>query len=61
LSAEQLKDLIYEEILLYHYDDFFKAYKQKVTDGKSPIEWVLNNENAHKPGEESSDGDEDDD
>jgi len=60
LSLEQLKDLIYEEILLYHNPEFQAEYERKVKAGENPIKDVLNNENAMKPGERDSDEDDSD-
>ena len=48
LSLEQLKDLIYEEILLYHFEDFRKKYFRRVTNEENPYKEVINNENALK-------------
>jgi serine/threonine protein kinase len=61
LSLEQLKDLIYEEILLYHFPDFKGEYEKKIKTGDSVCKDVLTNENALKPGEKDSDEDDDDD
>lgn len=61
LSLAQLKDLIYEEILLYHFSDFKNDYFSKVKAGENPFKDVINNENALKPGERDSDEDEEDD
>jgi len=60
LSLEQLKDLIYEEILLYHNPEFATEYERKVKAGENPIKDVLINENALKPGERDSDEDDSD-
>jgi serine/threonine protein kinase len=60
LSLEQLKDLIYEEICLYHYPEFAAEYDKKVKNGENPIKDVLTNENALKPGEKDSDDDDSD-
>jgi serine/threonine protein kinase len=60
LSLEQLRDLIYEEILLYHYPNFAKDYYRKISSGENPIKDVLQNDNAKKPGEPESDDEEDD-
>ena len=35
LNKEQLKDLIFEEILLYHYPDFKSDYDKKLKNGES--------------------------
>lgn len=45
LNKEQIKDLIYEEILLYHFDDVKKDYDDKLKDGKSIIKHIMENEN----------------
>jgi superoxide dismutase len=37
LNKEQLKDLIYEEILLYHFKDRKKDYFEKLEKGESTI------------------------
>jgi len=58
LSLEQLKDLIYEEILLYHSHEFASEYLRKLITGESVINYVLKNENALKPGEKDDSGDE---
>jgi len=60
LSLAQLKDLVYEEILLYHFEDFKKEYMRRVQAGENPFKEVVNNENALKPGERDSDDDEED-
>jgi serine/threonine protein kinase len=60
LSLEQLKDLIYEEILLYHYPEFQTEYERKVKNGENPMKEILVNENALRPGEKDSDDDDSD-
>jgi serine/threonine protein kinase len=60
LSLEQLKDLIYEEILLYHYPEFRQEHDKRVKNGENPIKEILVNENALKPGEKDSDDDDSD-
>ena len=60
LSLQQLKDLVYEEILLYHFEDFRKDYSSKIQAGKSPFLDVAGNANALKPGQ-TEPGDEYDD
>jgi len=57
LSLQQLKDLLYEEILLYHFEDFKKDYFKKVSAGENPFKHIIENENALKPGEKESDDD----
>ena len=44
-----LIDLIYEEILLYHFPERVKWYKEKLKSGKSLIEDVMTNEHALQP------------
>lgn len=39
-------DLLYEEILLYHYNDFNKEYEGKKKKGQSLISHIVNNENS---------------
>jgi len=51
LSLQQLKDLVYEEILMYHFDDFKKEYLTKVEANENPFKQVIANENALKPGQ----------
>jgi len=46
LSLEQLKDLVYEEILMYHFPKFKTNYLSKIEKGENPFEQVLCNENA---------------
>jgi serine/threonine protein kinase len=58
LSLAQLKDLVYEEILLYHFPEFKKEYLRRVKAGENPFKEVINNENALQPGERDSDEDE---
>jgi len=48
LSLEQLKDLIYEEILMYHFPKFKENYLGKIEKGENPFEHVINNENARE-------------
>lgn len=40
--------MVYEEILLYHFEDFRKEYLQKVAASENPFKEVINNENALK-------------
>jgi len=55
LSLQQLKDLVYEEILLYHYEDFRKEYFRRIAAGENPFKDVVNNGNQLKPGERELD------
>lgn len=41
LTIEQMKDMIYEEILLYHYPEVKKEYYKKKKEGKSLIDHIL--------------------
>ena len=47
LNKEQLKDMIYEEALLYHFDDFKKDYSDKIAKGGSILSHIKNNDNRH--------------
>jgi len=40
------KDLIFEEILFYHYKDFRENYELKKAKGESVIMHVVKNENS---------------
>ena len=51
LSLQQLKDVLYEEILLYHFEDFKKGYFEKIQNNQNPFKSIIENENALKPGE----------
>lgn len=46
MTREQTKDLLYEEILLYHYPEFKAEYESKKEKNISLISHVVNNENA---------------
>ncbi|CAD8062528.1 unnamed protein product [Paramecium sonneborni] len=46
MTREQIKDLLYEEILLYHFQEFQTSYEAKKKAGQSLISHVVNNENA---------------
>ncbi|CAD8155670.1 unnamed protein product [Paramecium octaurelia] len=46
MTREQIKDLLYEEILLYHFPEFQTSYEAKKKSGQSLISHVVNNENA---------------
>lgn len=45
LNKEQIKDLIYEEILLYHFKEKEEEYNKYLADGKSMIQHILSNAN----------------
>ncbi|CAD8098892.1 unnamed protein product [Paramecium primaurelia] len=45
-TNEQLKDMIYEEILLYHYPDFKKSYEEKIANNQSIISHIMKGESA---------------
>eukprot|EP01017_Pseudomicrothorax_dubius_P043921 TRINITY_DN7381_c0_g3_i3.p1 TRINITY_DN7381_c0_g3~~TRINITY_DN7381_c0_g3_i3.p1 ORF type:complete len:416 (+),score=128.33 TRINITY_DN7381_c0_g3_i3:135-1382(+) len=47
LNREQLKDLIYEEILLYHFPEFKDLYDKKKARHESLITHILSSENAN--------------
>jgi len=47
LTKEQLKDLIYEEILLYHFPEKKEEHERCVKEGKSTMTWILENENKN--------------
>lgn len=53
LNKHQLKDLIYEEILVYHYPEVLKDMDNKKSQGKSIISHVLKNANSKIPDEDS--------
>jgi len=57
LSLQQLKDLLYEEILIYHFEDFRKEYFRRVNAKENPYQEIIENENGLKPGEKESDDD----
>jgi hypothetical protein len=41
-----ISDLIYEEILLYHFKDFYSEYEKKLKLGQSLIDHVVTNSNS---------------
>jgi len=41
-----LKDMIYEEILLYHFKDFKENYEKNKVAKKNLIEHIINNDNS---------------
>lgn len=45
LNKEQFKDMIYEEILLYHFPEFQKQYAKKVEKGSSVLNHIIDNDN----------------
>jgi len=45
LSMEQIKDLLYEEILLYHFEDFKKEYLRRILEDVNPYKEIIENEN----------------
>ena len=45
LNKEQIKDLIYEEILLYHFKEKEEEYNKSLAEGKSMIQHILGNAN----------------
>jgi hypothetical protein len=46
MTREQTKDLLYEEILLYHYPEFKAEYEIKKQKGQNLISHIVNNENS---------------
>ncbi|CAD8065156.1 unnamed protein product [Paramecium sonneborni] len=46
LTIEQWKGFIYEEILLYHYPEFYKDYELNIKKGYSIMKHIFNNDNA---------------
>ena len=46
LTVEQMKDLLYEETLLYHFGDFRKEYFKKVFAGDNPFTDVIENDHG---------------
>ena len=46
LTLQQMKDLLYEETLLYHFGDFRKEYFRKVFEGENPFQEIIDNDNA---------------
>ncbi|EGR26963.1 protein kinase domain protein [Ichthyophthirius multifiliis] len=47
LTRQQYKDLVYEEILLYHYPDFKKQYLFNISNQKSVMQHIFNNSNKN--------------
>lgn len=47
LNKEQLKDIIYEEILLYHYPERKKNYEDRLKKGQSLYKHILENDNKN--------------
>jgi len=60
LTMQQYKDLVYEEILLYHFPAFKQSYLDRLDNNHSVICHILNNSNA-KMMDPSTDNDYDDD
>jgi len=58
LSKEQLKDILYEEVLLYHFKDYQQEYMRRVSLNENPYQEIFENENALKPGEKDHDDEE---
>lgn len=57
LTREQWKDLLYEEILLYHFDDFRKEYDRRRLKNESQVAHIVKNENAFIEDDDSDDDD----
>lgn len=47
LNKEQIKDLIYEEALSYHFKDFKEDYLKKVENNQSILSHIRNNDNKN--------------
>lgn len=47
LTRQQYKDLVYEEILLYHYKDFQEQYMKNIKNGVSITQHIVENQNKH--------------
>ncbi|EAR83980.2 MAP kinase (macronuclear) [Tetrahymena thermophila SB210] len=54
LTRQQYKDLVYEEILLYHYPDFKKKYLDKIQNNQSVMQHIFDNANKNIVDEEFS-------
>lgn len=61
LNREQLKDIIYEEILIYHFPEKKKEYEEKLRKGQHMYGHILQNENKNYVDQESDDESDDDD
>ena len=57
LTRQQYKDLVYEEILLYHYPQFENDYKTKINFNQSICQHIINNSNKDIIDLESDDDD----
>ena len=42
-----ISDLVYEEMLLYHYPDFKKTYLEKISKGESVTKHIVENDNKN--------------
>jgi hypothetical protein len=49
-NKEQLKDIIYEEILFYHFPQKRKDYEEKLKKGESLYEHIIHNGNKNYVG-----------
>ncbi|CAD8100327.1 unnamed protein product [Paramecium primaurelia] len=45
-TNKQLKDMIYEEILLYNYPEFKKQYEEKIANNQSVVSHLIKGESA---------------
>lgn len=43
LTTEQIKDMLYEEILLYHNQEFKNQYIEKLQNNQSVYDYIRNN------------------
>lgn len=61
LNREQLKDCIYEEILLYHFPEKMKEYEERLKAKQSIYKHIINNDNKAFVDQESDDSEEEED
>ena len=57
LNKEQIKDMIYEEILIYHFPDFKKEFEKKLSSGEGIVNHIKNNANKEFSNYEKEDSD----
>ena len=50
--------MIYEEVLLYHYPIFNKNYNNKINDGESICQHIIENDNKNKKYDQPDDSEE---
>ncbi|CAK62258.1 unnamed protein product (macronuclear) [Paramecium tetraurelia] len=61
MTLQQLKDCIYEEILVYHFKDFKDEYETKKRNSSSIINHIIKNENSKIIDPDADDDDNDSD